>query len=66
MKAKWIDELFIALEQARANIHLITLPLFLMHGGIDRLVPISASHFVRSNVGSQDVTFEVGAILSYM
>eukprot|EP00731_Ephydatia_muelleri_P001145 Em0001g1145a len=59
LKARWIDEFMIALEQARTNVRTVALPLFLMHGDRDVLVPISASQFIRSNVGSQDVTFEV-------
>lgn len=59
LKARWTDEFFTSLEQARANVRTITLPLLLIHGDNDRLVPISASHFIRSNIGSQDVKFEV-------
>lgn len=59
MKARWIYEFGLALTQARANIRNITLPLFLMHGSLDRLVPISASEFIQANIGSQDVQYEV-------
>ena len=59
MKAGWIYEFGLALTEARANIHSITLPLFLMHGDGDRLVPISASEFIRANIGSQDKQYEV-------
>lgn len=61
MKARWIYEFGLALTQARANIRNITLPLFLMHGSLDRLVPISASEFIQANIGSQDVQYEVFA-----
>ena len=47
------------MTQARANIRSITLPLFMMHGDQDVLVPITASQFIRENVGSQDVQYEV-------
>ena len=59
MKARWIYEFGLALTEARANIRSITLPLFLMHGDRDRLVPISASEFIRANIGSQDMQYEV-------
>eukprot|EP00731_Ephydatia_muelleri_P001909 Em0001g1909a len=61
MKAGWIYEFGLALTEARANIRSITLPLFLMHGDGDRLVPISASEFIRANIGSQDKQYEVFA-----
>lgn len=61
LKAGWIDELMMAMGQGRTNMSTITLPLFLMHGDKDVLVPFSASQFIRSNIGSQDVTFEVFA-----
>ena len=59
LKARWIHELGIAMTEARTNMHLIKLPLFIMHGDRDRVVPISASQFIQSNVGSQDLQYEV-------
>ena len=59
LKARWIYELGIAMTEARTNMHLIKLPLFIMHGDQDILVPISASQFIQSNVGSQDLQYEV-------
>lgn len=59
MKAKFINEFLNAMGRARDNLHLISLPLFLMHGERDRLVPISASQFVQKNIGSESKTYEV-------
>ncbi|KAL5516052.1 hypothetical protein EMCRGX_G001312 [Ephydatia muelleri] len=59
MKAKFIDEFMNAVGRARNSLHLISLPLFLMHGDRDRLVPISASQFVQRNIGSESKTYEI-------
>ena len=37
----------------------ISLPILLIHGVEDRLVPIVASEFAYTNVSSEDKTFEV-------
>ena len=60
MKAKWGVATMESIEQIRPRIGEIKLPLFLMHGTNDRLVPFSASQFVHENIGAQDKTFEVG------
>ena len=60
MKANFINEFMNAVGRARNSLHLISLPLFLMHGDRDRLVPISASQFVQRNIGSESKTYEVG------
>ena len=59
MKARFIYEFLTAIGQARDNLHLISLPLFLMHGDGDRLIPISASEFIHKNISSDNKTYEV-------
>ncbi|CAI8010889.1 Monoacylglycerol lipase [Geodia barretti] len=43
----------------RENAARISLPLLLMHGSEDNLVPITASHFINDNATSQEKKFEV-------
>ena len=59
MKARFIHEFLTAVGQARNSLHLISLPLFLMHGDGDMLVPISASEFIQRNISSESKTYEV-------
>lgn len=59
MKAKFLDEFLNAVGQARTNLYQISLPLFLMHGDIDRLIPISASELINKSVCSESKTYEV-------
>ena len=59
LKARFIYEFMNAVGNARSSVHSISLPLFLMHGDEDRLVPISASEFIQRNIGSESKTYEV-------
>lgn len=59
LKAKWIDEYFKAISTSRERVHEIVIPALLIHGEDDEIVPITASEFVESEIGSTDKTFEV-------
>ena len=59
MKARWGSAMLQSIELFRTNIGRLTLPLLLLHGSEDRLVPISASHFIHDNAASQEKRFEV-------
>ena len=50
----------IQLYQPRA--HEISLPLFLMHGTADHMVPLHASELIYNNAASTDKTYEVKGI----
>lgn len=43
----------------RARAHELTLPLCVMHGGDDKLTPISGSHAIYNGAGSQDKTLKI-------
>ena len=59
VKAKWGVEYINSQRAVRTRVGGITLPLLIIHGTEDRLVPISASQFVMDNVGSAEKLFEV-------
>ena len=59
LKARWVVAMINAIESFRENVGAITLPLLLMHGAEDKLVPATSAHFINCNVGSQDKRFEV-------
>lgn len=59
LKAKWGVEFIDSQRAVRPRVDQINLPLLIIHGSDDGLVPISASQFVMDNVGSADKRFEV-------
>lgn len=59
MKAKWAAVTVNAITEFRENMGVIQLPLLLIHGTDDHLVPLSASEFVMDTVSSTDIKFEV-------
>lgn len=59
-KARWGSALLKSGSLFRENVARISLPLLLIHGTEDRLVPIAASHFIHDNTSSQEKNFEVG------
>jgi alpha-beta hydrolase superfamily lysophospholipase len=46
-------------EMIQAHASEITLPLLIMHGGSDRLTPISGSHILYEKAGSDDKTLKI-------
>ena len=59
MKAKWISVTVRAISEFRQNVGVIQLPILLIHGTEDHIIPISASEFMMDNVSSTDIQFEV-------
>ena len=59
LKARWGIALVKSITLLRENIGLISMPLLLIHGSDDNLVPITSSHFINENVSSQEKRFEV-------
>ena len=60
MKARWGAAMLKSASLFRENATHISLPLLLIHGTEDRLVPIAASHFIHDNTSSKEKNFEVG------
>ena len=59
LKARWGVEFVSSITLFRENVAKICLPLLLIHGSDDNLVPITSSHFIYDNVSSQEKKFEV-------
>lgn len=59
MKARWGVAMVSSITLLRESVATISLPLLLIHGSEDHLVPISSSHFINDNVSSQEKKFEV-------
>lgn len=57
-KAKWATSSIVGIEKIREQISRIELPLLLIHGTEDNMVPISGSEFIAANVKSSLVKFE--------
>ncbi|XP_064400432.1 monoglyceride lipase-like [Halichondria panicea] len=57
-KAKWATASLAAIAELREQIKRIHLPLLLIHGIDDKIVPISGSEFIASNVSSPHLRFE--------
>ncbi len=58
IKSKWCSASFAAIAMFKEQVSRIELPLLLIHGTEDTLVPISASEFVAANATSQQIRFE--------
>ncbi len=58
LKAKWASATLAAIAMFKEQVSRIELPLLLIHGTEDTLVPFSASEFVAANVTSQQIRFE--------
>ena len=59
MKAGWGCASIKAISNFRPQVKDIQLPLLVIHGTDDHLVPISASEFIASTVSSSGVRYEV-------
>ena len=59
MTARTGTELMLTATAMPARLAGLTMPLFVLHGGADRLVPPAASALVREHAGSPDLTVEI-------
>jgi alpha-beta hydrolase superfamily lysophospholipase len=59
MTARTGTELMLAATAMPARLAGLTMPLFVLHGGADRLVPPAASDVVREHAGSKDLTVKI-------
>ena len=66
LKARWVAAMLTSIDLFRENVERITLPLLLIHGREDQLVPITASHFINDNAASQEKRFEVSKSYMYI
>lgn len=60
MKAGWGAAMINSTEEYATRYGEITLPLYVMHGTGDQLVPIAASELVYNTASSIDKVYEVG------
>ena len=58
-KASWAAALFRAVDDYQPHLQEFKLPLLVIHGTDDRMVPIAASDLVINTATSTDKTFEV-------
>ena len=63
VKAGWSSAMLKSIEIYQPRINEINIPLLIMHGTEDSLVPFSASQLVNDNASSSDKTFEVMLII---
>jgi len=59
MTARTGTELMLTATAMPARLERLTLPLFVLHGGADRLVPPAATDLVRRHAGSADLTVKI-------
>jgi alpha-beta hydrolase superfamily lysophospholipase len=59
LKARTGAELMLAAEAMPARLAALTLPLLVLHGGADRMMPPAASEVVRAHAGSADLTVKI-------
>lgn len=59
MRARTAVEIMLAVEAMPQRLTSLTMPLFVLHGGADRLMPPAASELVRTHAGSSDLTLRI-------
>ncbi|QIZ33497.1 alpha/beta hydrolase [Saccharopolyspora sp. ASAGF58] len=59
MRARTAVEIMLAVEAMPQRLASLTMPLFVLHGGADRLMPPAASELVRTHARSSDLTLRV-------
>ena len=59
MRARTGSEMMLAAAAMPRRLRSLTLPLLVVHGGADRLMPLAASHLVQTHAGSTDVTLKI-------
>jgi acylglycerol lipase len=58
LSARTLAEFLATSDYVRANLYRITLPIYILHGSADRLVPPNNSQVIYDNVGSADKTLK--------
>jgi alpha-beta hydrolase superfamily lysophospholipase len=56
VRARTGSEMMLTVAAMPARLRSLTMPLFVLHGGADRLVPTAASEMVSAHAGSTDLT----------
>ena len=59
VRARTGTEILRTVLAMRPRLEALTLPLLLIHGTADRLVPVTTTEFVQQHVGSDDVTVKI-------
>ncbi|MGI8306581.1 alpha/beta hydrolase [Saccharopolyspora hattusasensis] len=59
MRARTAVEIMLAVEAMPQRLASLTMPLFVLHGGADRLMPPAASELVRAHARSSDLTLRI-------
>ncbi len=59
VRARTGAEMVLATAAMPGRLRSLTLPVLLLHGTADRIIPMAATELVRDTVGSQDVTVKV-------
>ena len=62
LKAKWATAFIDSISVIREHLDALKLPVVLIHGTDDGIVPISSSETIFDNVSSEDKSFEVCSI----
>ena len=62
LKVRWGVAIVASITLFRENINRLSLPMLIIHGSEDKLVPISSSHFINDNAPSPDKKFEVRTV----
>ena len=65
LKARWGVAMVKSITLLRENVGRISLPLLIIHGSDDNLVPITSSYFLNDNVSSQKKKFEVRKSITF-
>ena len=66
LKAKWAAACVDAISVIREEMGTIGLPILIIHGSEDSLMPITASQFIYDRVSSSDKIFEVSMKRMYI
>ena len=59
MSFSWLNAMMESMEKLQRNISNITVPVLIIHGSEDAIIPISSSEFAYEKISSVDKTFEV-------
>jgi acylglycerol lipase len=59
LPARTVAELTAAVQRFPEELPSLRLPLLVMHGGADGLVPEAGSHLIHERAGSEDKTLEI-------
>ena len=59
VRARTGAEMLLAVQRVVAGMPTITVPVIVMHGGDDKLVPVAGSRLIHDTIGSEDNTLKV-------